>query len=304
MNALNSRAFEAAKREGVEPATGKEPVYRPTTSTPARGEDDRRLSIQSKATITPRAAAPAPAIRPTHEDFRDQYTDPAKRPNSTATPNTRAAEAHLYQPAAAARPTPHPSSSTRRPRRGRWGSKLVSRRLRRRLGPRRIFATVRVSAVNTWIWSFGLFTWAFFQMPVAVLAVVFLGLAAAVEDLLRQAEARANENGMIETVIGVTLKISTWILKQFTTLFGIDLTLLNPATLFFISHFFVFALGIITLLTIYFIYLAAFVRPLSGRAAGVKMATLLLAVIGYAVPVANLFPWFIFWTMAVWRYPT
>ena len=44
-------------------------------------------------------------------------------------------------------------------------------------------------------------------------------------------------------------------------------------------------------------------HPLSGNAAGTKMATFIVGVVGACIPFANMFPWIIFWILVMMRHP-
>ncbi|MCB9810744.1 MAG: hypothetical protein H6779_02855 [Candidatus Nomurabacteria bacterium] len=75
------------------------------------------------------------------------------------------------------------------------------------------------------------------------------------------------------------------------------------ASLFLAGYFIVLAIGAGTISTIYIQYTLARVRPLAGSHSSLKYGTLLLAMVGYAVPLLNLFPWIGFWIAAIWKYP-
>ena len=65
----------------------------------------------------------------------------------------------------------------------------------------------------------------------------------------------------------------------------------------------VFTIGLISLMATFLIYTLNSIQSLSGDRSGLKMGLFLLAIIGYFVPLANLFPWILFWMFAVWKYP-
>lgn len=44
-------------------------------------------------------------------------------------------------------------------------------------------------------------------------------------------------------------------------------------------------------------------NPLSGKKSGLKQGLFLLAVMGYSLPISNLFPWVTLLLLAVWKYP-
>ncbi len=59
----------------------------------------------------------------------------------------------------------------------------------------------------------------------------------------------------------------------------------------------------IQILVIYFFYKFLGLEPLGGEGSGFKYGTLIIVIIGYLIPLVNLFPWFYVWTFAVWLKP-
>ncbi len=57
------------------------------------------------------------------------------------------------------------------------------------------------------------------------------------------------------------------------------------------------------LFTVVVVYILCHQRPLFGEKSSLKIGLLLLSIVGYAVPIANLFPWLIFYLLAMLRYP-
>ncbi len=64
-----------------------------------------------------------------------------------------------------------------------------------------------------------------------------------------------------------------------------------------------FLAGMLTVVVLYTKYFMSFLHPLSGKHGGLKMGVLLLALIGYSLPFANLFPWVLLIMAVVWKYP-
>lgn len=169
------------------------------------------------------------------------------------------------------------------------------------------FTRGKVTTVNASILAGGISAWMMFQLPFAILSIILFGVTGFVESLTISTNAKADDRGlvssMIEGVGEVLVTVLSFVAENVLKLVGIDIDILNPSHLFLLSNSIVFFFGLAMLLVIYFIYKIAFLNPLSGKAGGMKMGALLLCLIGYWFPVANLFPWFIVWTVVVWLHP-
>lgn len=180
-------------------------------------------------------------------------------------------------------------------------------RLRRKNGKLAPLARVRVTGVNFWLWGWGFLFWASFQVPFALLSAGFFGLAGWYDSLYESIEPFANDKGFFEKVVDsaevVLLTIAQKVAEVIQLATGINIEIFMPHNIFFLTHLVVFAFGMIALLIVYFTYLVSFLRPLSGSGAGLKIGALLISIIGYSIPILNIFPWFIVWTGAVWLYP-
>ncbi|MES9962197.1 MAG: hypothetical protein ABW116_01535 [Candidatus Sedimenticola sp. 20ELBAFRAG] len=164
----------------------------------------------------------------------------------------------------------------------------------------------RATGVNMGIWSWGLFTWLVFQLPLAILSIAFLGVSIAVEAFIASGNITESD-GIIEiatkTGTEMLVGLSGIVAGALDFLFGIDLSVLNPTAFFLMTYTVIIGYALFILLSIYLVYKISFLRPFSGQSAGLKKGMLLLALIGYSIPVLNLFPWFIPWTVAVWVRP-
>lgn len=150
---------------------------------------------------------------------------------------------------------------------------------------KRLLARTRVSAINSSIAAWTTFIY-FAQLVLALLSIIGLGLASAVTDAV-------DSNWIVSTV--------TTVLGKIADLLGLDFGVIGG--LFLIPWALVMVIGLITLFTACIMYYFALINPLSGEGAGFKMGAFLLAIIGYAVPIANLFPWIYVFMFAVWKYP-
>jgi uncharacterized membrane protein len=177
--------------------------------------------------------------------------------------------------------------------------------------PKNVLAQVKAKSVTTSIWSWGFYSWIFFQLPFAILGLAFMVLAASVEGVVTSVTDVKQDDGLIvslakgalNVVTDATVSAAKFVNDKVLGLFDVDLTSFNPNSVFLIPYGIVLAYGIFILLLIYLIYKLSFLEPLSGNGGGVKKGAFLLALIGYSVPGLNLLPWFFVWTMAVMRYP-
>jgi hypothetical protein len=136
--------------------------------------------------------------------------------------------------------------------------------------------------------SIGFWIWFFLQLPLAILSLLFFGLAYLVHDFTP---------AIIKTAV-------EWIGNAFKTLTGFDLAALDPSAFFIMSHTLVFFVGLSTLIILSVMYQLSMTNCLFGKqGSGIKVGMFLLAICGYTFPFLNLFPWFIFWIIVVWRYP-
>jgi vacuolar-type H+-ATPase subunit I/STV1 len=94
----------------------------------------------------------------------------------------------------------------------------------------------------------------------------------------------------------ITKAVSTYILNTY----GINF---DPELLFIIPFALTFLLGLFQLISCWFTYVAMGLKPLSGKGGWLKALTFLFVMIGYGLPVLNLFPLVYLWTITVWAYP-
>lgn len=85
--------------------------------------------------------------------------------------------------------------------------------------------------------------------------------------------------------------------------FGSGFSILNLQNLFLALHVFLYAIMLLALFATILCYFISGQKPLSGKGIGLKYTTFLLALIGYAIPLANLVPWTVFYIAVMWRYP-
>lgn len=153
----------------------------------------------------------------------------------------------------------------------------------------------KVLAVNRSILYWASYLWLFVQLPFAILGAVTLG---AMGGLAALGESVSESNFLFKFVASIVSK---------TTEFLKDLVGFSPTdvivALFFLFYIIVFTIGVITLLGTYLQHTLAMNKPLSGEGGGFKTGALLLAIIGYSVPLFNLLPWTLVWIFAISKYP-
>ena len=174
-----------------------------------------------------------------------------------------------------------------------------------------VFLKARATQVTytTWSWAFSL--WLYAYLPIALLSLFFFLLAFAIESLFSAEVAVDPEGGFFSRLadeafsllLSTVDNISAAINKVADFFFGINLEALNPINFFFITYVILLAIALLQTLAMYLTYKIEFIDPLGGEQAGKKYGCFLLMFIGYAVPVINIFPWFLPWTLVVWKNP-
>lgn len=190
-------------------------------------------------------------------------------------------------------------------------SKIIRSKRSKLSKAKNTLARAKARTVNTGIWSWGIYSWLFFQLPFAILGLVLLVVAVAVENLVTSISVPEEDDGIlvslakgaVNTIVQGIASIAKLINDTVLKTFNVDLSAFNPASFFIVPYGLVLAYGILLLLLMYLVYKLAFLNPLSGSGGGSKKGALLLAMVGYSVPGLNLFPWFLVWTLVVLRYP-
>lgn len=190
------------------------------------------------------------------------------------------------------------SSPTRAARKKGWGKKKLSKSVTGKLLGR---------SVTLSIWSWGFFIWLFFQLPIAILSIIFMALTEAVYQFSLSLEPTAEGNFIVEGIkAGAKIILNTLVdaVNHFMDLaLGFDLNTLHPANVFMLTHTLVMLVGWGMLLAISIIYTMTSQKAFSGNGAGGKNTLFILAFVGYAIPILNLLPLFFFWTLLVLKNP-
>lgn len=156
--------------------------------------------------------------------------------------------------------------------------------------------------MNTGIWIGGVGSWLVFQLPFCDRERDDVGSCWGIDALRASVGTMKNEMGIWYTLgkaSVATLDGIDGLISKITGFKILDL----PINLFALTYMVVLAYGTFLLILIYILYKLNRFRPLSGKASGTKYGFFLLAFVGYAIPILNIFPCFIPWTIAVWFKP-
>lgn len=180
----------------------------------------------------------------------------------------------------------------------------IRRKKKRASKAKTSLARARVSAINIWIWA-AVGTFYIFQVVLALVSTIALGMWYAAEFIVANGGVSETEKkGWFDVIVDGITETVQWLINAVTTaaaaLFQVDFEIYN---LFILCYAAVIFFGMLQLMTVWFIYRANMINSLSGKAAGAKMAAFLAAGIGFCIPVVNLFPIIIAWTITVWFYP-
>lgn len=128
--------------------------------------------------------------------------------------------------------------------------------------------TIKSTRTFFWIMSWATPVWFLLQLPLAILTVVTFGAAEAAASVLPE-----------------------WIVEWAAD----DLLIILPNAVFFI--------GMMTLIVMAGIYIMSGIKCFFGEGSHFKVPAFCLAVVFYLLPFVSVFPWFMLWAFAVWRYP-
>jgi hypothetical protein len=174
------------------------------------------------------------------------------------------------------------------------------RKLRTRSATKKIATKAKVSTANAWIngWV-GLF-YLTIQLPFAIFSSVGLGVGVYVYSLIENNLGEGVANFIVQSIGEGFNTFTGAVLTATLSLFGLDF---NPLLLFLVPFLIIFTLGILQLVSAWFVYSVSGIRSLSGQSAAAKQATFILASIGLFIPVLNLLPLTSIWTAVVWWRP-
>jgi hypothetical protein len=134
------------------------------------------------------------------------------------------------------------------------------------------------------VWGFA---WSCFQLPLAVASVVFLGIGA----------------GLKATWLGRTVAKGAEAVNAVTSVFGADFSSLAPTSVGLSLNFLLFGLLLLGILGTVFAYTIRGQDPLFGSYSEAKIGALIVAIMGYSLPLINLFPWIGLYIYVMWKSP-
>lgn len=165
--------------------------------------------------------------------------------------------------------------------------------------------TAKAARATYAIWSWAFYVWFWFQIPVAIFSLVMMGLHQVFYSIwMTETITRSDENLLLaagRTALDLLLTPFRWAFQAFLRLFDIDPNIVGG--IFMMTNMIVMVIGWLTLFTAAFIYLGSGNKPILGKSGGAKTMTFLLAMVAYAIPFLNIFPWFIIWTLMVLKNP-
>lgn len=283
------------------------PIYERRRKTTDRSDlRERQITRNVRTSTMPNDKVSEAVVSrpPTDKIFRDSYAKKGLQPSSLD--DEKPAPPPYQQPQPVTRReqveyAPAPVERTM--------SQVVRRKRRLNLkkpsAARLAEARLEIIPMNIAIGAAGGGTFALFQLPVAVASSVFFVMALAIDSFFK-ANVTEESGSFITTVENLALGTVKTLAEAFDKvsefLFDFKASEL-PGYAFGATYMLLLAYGMILLASIYLAYTATSFKPLSGWRAGFKKGAFMIAVVGYSIPVVNLFPWFIVWIFAVGRYP-
>lgn len=159
---------------------------------------------------------------------------------------------------------------------------------------------LKITRTSVFILSWATPLWFTFQLPLAIISLIFLGVAGSIpaaSEFLKVVQIVMNQNAAVwlaNKVLGsgVTGYVDPALISE-------QITNGMLWVLLFATGF----IGLGTLFAMSLMYTFSGAKCLFGEASHLKVSAFIFAVFGSLMPVFNLFPWFILWALAVWRYP-
>jgi hypothetical protein len=198
------------------------------------------------------------------------------------------------------------------------GVSKTGRRLKRKGGsklktlsevPEKIKSEIKSARVSVQILMFGMWMY-IFQLILAIASIVFLSFAYMVSEgidiILRNTVGDGIVYRGISVVISAFSNAAQAASHILSRIVGVDILAMGYDTLmglFVALGLIIFLIGLTILLVGSVMYLFSGINCFTGRATVGKICGILAILVGYLLPFFNLFPWFIFWVLIVWRYP-
>ena len=144
------------------------------------------------------------------------------------------------------------------------------------------------------------------QLSFGIFGLAMLGTVAAVQHVVSSSTTLSAIEKGVSALTGFLGKGTDYIGLTTSAGDGISITgslTAIPLSIYMLTYVIVFTLGILSLLGTLARYESARFRPLSGEHGGLKIGAFLLVIVGYSVPVLNIFPWLLVWMFVIWKYP-
>lgn len=295
------------------PKAVNDPKYGPRTrptlaysSSATSGQGVRNVrSETTRSSNTPgsptKQQQPTSSITPTHENFQASYAKQGLQPSSIEDPKN-----NPYKPVQQI----NRSEETTRKANVTYSTqpivtpkKLKSGKLSIKGTSATLLMRGRATTVTGSIWSWAIPSWFLFQLPFALLNIVFFALAGALDSIKKIVTPNPNSNFLYKGIHYAASRLLEVAGKISEAVFGINVSVLDPINLFMVTELIIFIFGIAVLLIIYLIYKLNGFEPISGKSSGIKIFVFILCFFGYFTPVLNLLPWFMIWTMIIWLRP-
>lgn len=171
--------------------------------------------------------------------------------------------------------------------------KLGKQKLRAPLGKAKVLvARTRASTINSAAIAWQGPLWLTFQLPLALFNIITLAAVGAMDTVT------AASSNPVAWVAGKLASAAA----ELASLIGVDFGGIALA-MFFITEVAILGFGIMSIFFLYLQYKMALLEPFAGQHSGLKMGVLMLVILGYTIPIANLFPFVFLWMAVVWLYP-
>jgi hypothetical protein len=151
----------------------------------------------------------------------------------------------------------------------------------------------KIRLINTGIHSWAQLVFWTAQVPLALISIAFFGISGTLKGY-------ELAGGIVGTTVSILSGVISTTAEAVDAVVGTDFaTIGDPTTIFLVTAWLVFIIGILTLMSIGLIYKLTLVNCLFGKGASLKIIAFIIAFFGYLVPVLNLLPWYMLWTAAV-----
>ncbi len=159
----------------------------------------------------------------------------------------------------------------------------------------RLKANIEASRIIFWVGQ----KYIMLQLPFAILSIIGLGASLYLSGDFSNS-GNSTSTGLVDSAVSAVVGATDIVVRGVANFFGAGYL---TFALFAIPHMFVLSLGIFVLMTVYIQFTMKSIKPLSGDHASAKIGTFLLAILGFAIPILNLFPIILFWIFTVRKYP-